>query len=107
MMKGIISYEDHNPKGLLVSEGIENEIDVPSQISIRLKTVSCGSLPSLPSPSSPPPDPLGSTTSSTNSSPSKLALSKTDIRQDDLLNEIYPSKKLSRGISRATDNVCY
>lgn len=100
-MKGIIQEDQSN--GLLAKEEIDSGLDV----QFRLPTVSCGSLPSLPSPSSPPPDPLGSTTSSTNSSPSKLAVSKTDIRQNDLLNEIYPSKKLSRGISRATDNVSY
>lgn len=81
-----------------------DEIDSGLDVQFRLPAVSCGSLPSLPSPSSPPPEPIDSVTSSTNSSPSKLAISKTDIRHD-LSNVIYPLKKLSRGISRATDNV--
>lgn len=58
----------------------------------------CNSEPSLSSPS-PPTSPESSTTSS----PSKLAISKLDVNDADLIDEIYP-KKLARGISRATDN---
>lgn len=50
-----------------------------------------------------------STTSPTNSassSPSKLALSRLDVSEvEELLDDLYYPKKLSRGISRATDNV--
>jgi len=43
---------------------------------------------------------------STSSSPSKLALSRLDVSQvTEMLDELYYPKKLSRGISRATDNV--
>lgn len=98
VIKGMVQEDE--PTGLLGKDEIEGGLDV----QFRLPTVSCGSLPSLPSPSSPPPDAINSTTSSTNSSPSKLAISRTDLRQD-VSNVIYPLKTLSRGISKAVDNV--
>lgn len=64
-------------------------------------SIKCNSEPSLSSPSSAS---QCSYDSSVNSSPSKLALSKTNDSQTDLIEDICV-KKLSRGISRATDNV--
>lgn len=66
----------------------------------HIVSIKCNSEPSLSSPSSVSPC---SNESSTNSSPSKLAISKSDDSPD-LIDEVC-TKKLSRGISRATDNV--
>lgn len=47
-----------------------------------------------------------SPTNSASSSPNKLALSRLDVSEvEELLDDLYYPKKLSRGISRATDNV--
>lgn len=68
----------------------------------------CSSEPSLASPSSPRTnflsDKIEGEDTSTTSSPSKLAISRIDMNEKDAIDDIYP-KKLSRGISRATDNV--
>ena len=82
---------------------------IPSSRSmIGAINAKCSSEPSLASPSSPKSnlfsDKIEGEDTSTTSSPSKLAISRIDMTEKDVIDEIYP-KKLSRGISRATDNV--
>ena len=65
---------------------------------LQTVTIKCNSEPSLSSHSSD-----CSNDSSNTSSPSKLAISKSDDSPNNLMDD--STKKLSRGISRATDNV--
>ena len=79
-------------------------VDVPCSPRVSLRKPLPPPLVQGPLKSSSEPS-LSSTSSSSASSPCKLAISRTDVADADLLDDVFP-KKLSRGISRATDNVC-
>ncbi|XP_054159022.1 OTU domain-containing protein 7B-like [Oppia nitens] len=93
-------YESHPLSSIDVK--LNNELNIKKcriDSLPQFVTIKCSSEPSLSSHSS-----QSSDNSSNTSSPSKLAIqSKCDDSTDDVLEET--NKKLSRGISRATDNV--
>ena len=111
IMKGLLPLnecEDNNAfdcdynidRNVKIHNFLNNSFDKSCRLesSPQMVTIKCSSEPSLSSHSS-----NESNESSNTSSPSKLAISKSDDSPKDLMDE--SNKKLSRGISRATDNV--
>lgn len=82
-------------KGMLTEDTDSPVLDCRKRLSIPVLQ---GPLKSCSEPS------LSSTSSSATPSPTKLTISRADVSESDVRDDIFP-KKLSRGISRATDNV--
>ena len=114
VMKGLLKEEDEEEEedydtdchslsitpNFKINHFLNNSLEKRSRFesSVQTVTIKCNSEPSLSSHSS-----ESSNDSSNTSSPSKLAISKSDDSPNDLIDD--SNKKLSRGISRATDNV--
>jgi hypothetical protein len=116
-MKGLVQSEETNEDNesdrhsLIINSNenkinnfLNNSLDTPYKKSrfdscVQTVTIKCNSEPSLSSHSSE----CSNDDSSNTSSPSKLAISKSDDSPNDIIDDT--TKKLSRGISRATDNV--
>jgi ribosome-associated translation inhibitor RaiA len=113
-MKGLLPSNQCNDNNVIESDSMiinANDVKINNYLNDSMNkkstrfeshpqivTIKCNSEPSLSSHSS-----QSSNESSTTSSPSKLAISKSDDSPNDLIDGL--NKKLSRGISRATDNV--
>ncbi|CAG2169067.1 unnamed protein product [Oppiella nova] len=99
-MNGLLAVNDTKHEESLDTNGVHmNDKKCREESLPQLVTIKCSSEPSLSSHSS-----QCSDESSNTSSPSKLAIhSKADDSTADVMEET--NKKLSRGISRATDNV--
>ena len=113
VMKGLVQSEPNedkesnrhsliiNSNDVKINNFLNNSLDNKSRFNacVQTVTIKCNSEPSLSSHSSE----CSNDDSSNTSSPSKLAISKCDDSPNNILDDT--TKKLSRGISRATDNV--